>query len=252
MILETAFLHFQEDIGRARNILDHVSALPESELRNDLVRSSWMFGVGACDAYFCDAYVDLLSRTIRAKEFQRGVTIPDKINDLKVPVSTVIEHGNSGWQWRMAARDLMERENVLSIGKIKNLFNQYFEKGEKLMTEQTIEDWISKRGSKVRLFGITKTNYRTLKGKPKSMANKEAVEKFEARFKYIFQRRHDCIHNCDRPKNAIQAVDPIHSEKAIDDIEYLVRKNHDSLMVGFPIYLKRLGFSGLTCNRVGA
>ena len=34
--------------------------------------------VGACDAYFADAYADLISRAIRAKELQTAIDIPDR------------------------------------------------------------------------------------------------------------------------------------------------------------------------------
>lgn len=60
----TALQHFQEDIGRARAIVSHADPLPrgtpaEQLLRADLLRSAWMFAVGALDAFFCDAYPDL-------------------------------------------------------------------------------------------------------------------------------------------------------------------------------------------------
>ena len=68
----TAFSHFQQDIGRARAIVAHADPLPhgtpaEQLLRSDLLRSAWMFGVGALDAYFCDAYTDIVAATIIAK-----------------------------------------------------------------------------------------------------------------------------------------------------------------------------------------
>jgi hypothetical protein len=52
----TAFAHFQEDVNRAQAILNHATPLPklsdaEKLLRSDLLRSSWMFAIGALDAY---------------------------------------------------------------------------------------------------------------------------------------------------------------------------------------------------------
>jgi hypothetical protein len=66
----TAFSHFQQDIGRARAIVACADTLPqgtaaEQLLRGDLLRSAWMFGVGALDAYFCDAYTLSISIAIR-------------------------------------------------------------------------------------------------------------------------------------------------------------------------------------------
>ena len=62
----TALLHFTEDIARASAILAHADQRPqatpaERRLRSDLLRSSWMFAVGSLDAYFCDAYTDIIA-----------------------------------------------------------------------------------------------------------------------------------------------------------------------------------------------
>jgi hypothetical protein len=53
----TAFQHFQDDVARARAIIAHADPLPqgtalEQRLRSDLLRSAWMFAVGALDATF--------------------------------------------------------------------------------------------------------------------------------------------------------------------------------------------------------
>jgi hypothetical protein len=84
-----------------------------------------MMAVGASDAYFCDAYGDLLARALRAKSIQPGVQIPDRLNNLKVPVITVLSGTHEGWRWRMAARELIEKENVLALKKIRELFNHF-------------------------------------------------------------------------------------------------------------------------------
>jgi hypothetical protein len=70
---KTALQHFQEDIGRARAIVGHAVDAPQGDaaarlLRSDLLRSAWMFAVGALDAYFCDAYTDLIAATAISKE----------------------------------------------------------------------------------------------------------------------------------------------------------------------------------------
>ena len=62
----TALAHFGEDVARARAIVAHADPLPaatpaEQMLRSDLLRSAWMFSVGALDAYFCDAYTDMVA-----------------------------------------------------------------------------------------------------------------------------------------------------------------------------------------------
>ncbi len=51
------------------------------------------------------------------------------------------------------------------------------------------------------------------------------IEQFEARFKAIFQRRPDCIHNCDRPRMSPQALDKGGTVlKVIQDVVYLVHR----------------------------
>jgi hypothetical protein len=77
----TAFNHFEQDIGRARAIVAHAERLPhgtaaEQLLRSDLWRSAWMFGVGALDAYFYDAYTDIVAATIIAKSRHTALVHP--------------------------------------------------------------------------------------------------------------------------------------------------------------------------------
>ncbi len=76
-MLDTAANHFSEDIERAKQILYHVDGQAACTLRDDLIRAGWMMAVGACDAYFSDAYADLVSRTLRAKEIEPLIEIPN-------------------------------------------------------------------------------------------------------------------------------------------------------------------------------
>ena len=125
MILITAKRHFDEDIQRAHNLRIHASNLQDSQVRDDILRSTWMMAVGASDAYFCDAYADLIARTLRAKDMEPAIKLPERLGNLQVPVTAVIREAG-GWRWRMAARGLIERENVLSLNQIKSLFNHFF------------------------------------------------------------------------------------------------------------------------------
>jgi hypothetical protein len=249
-MLNTAKSHFDEDIARARALHSHANALPAGALRDDVLRAAWMMGVGACDAYFSDAYADLIARALRAKDIEKTVAIPDRLNNLKVPVTAVIGQGNSAWRWRMAARELIEDENVLSLEKIKKLFNHFFRDGHKLLTAETIELWILHANAKSRLFGITSTAYRALSSPQKHGARKKAIEQLGGLFEGIFQRRHDCIHNCDRPKVAIQNITPVMVQKKLQDIEFLVCRAHEAFRIEFPIYLRLLGFNATTRNIV--
>ncbi|MCY4486575.1 MAG: hypothetical protein OXF11_05590 [Deltaproteobacteria bacterium] len=247
MILVTARKHFDEDKQRARLLTSHASDLEQGLLKDDVLRSAWMIAVGASDAYFCDAYADLVARTLRAKDSEPNIELPHRLGSLQVPVTAVIRE-SSGWRWRMAARGLMERENVLSIDRIKELFNHFFDEQRKLMNPTTIEPWILHKDSRQRLWGFSKTTYR--RGNDKPAACRAAVRKFGERMSNIFQRRHDCIHNCDRPKAALQQTSVAGVKKAIEDIEFLVNRCHEAFVNEFPEYIGRCGFSGATKNAV--
>lgn len=254
-ILETPMRHFGEDIERARQLVAHAEPLPESVVRSDIMRAAWMMGVGAADAYFCDAYADLIARTLRAKQGEPNIDIPDRLLNLKVPVVTVIRDApNENWRWRMVARALIEDETVLSISKIKKLFNHFFHSTRKLFSSPEFDRWVLHRDWQQRLFGINKTAYRRLTGRALTTGRTNASNHFGNRFEYVFKRRHDCIHNCDRPRSAIdtthvQSADYV--RKVLFDIEFLATRCHEEFVSEFPIYLTDLGFNAVTRNRVG-
>jgi hypothetical protein len=251
-MLNTALTHFNNDIARSRAMHAHAVGLAHGVLRDDILRGAWMMAVGACDAYFSDAYADLVSRAIRAKELQSAVHIPDRLNNLMVPVTAVLRQANGGWRWRMAARELMEDQNVLSLEKIRALFNHFFRKSHKLLNQSTISTWITHAQAKSRLFGITATQFRALPQAQQGKACADALEQFEEHFAGIFQRRHDCIHNCDRPKVALQQITEAAVRKRIEDIEFLVLRCQEAFVAEFPIYLQALGFNGVTRAQVCA
>jgi len=250
-MLATAIEHFDEDIQRSSDLCQHGQTLQPSVLRDDILRGAWMFAVGACDAYFSDAYADLIARTLQAKNIESNIQIPDRLNKLKIPVVAVLRQSGGGWRWRMAARELIENENVLSLEKIRALFNLFFPDDGKLLNKCTIEGWILHRDAKSRFFGITKSRYRSIQqSRSKGKAQENALKHIEDHFKQVFQRRHDCIHNCDRPKVALQRIADRGVKKKIEGVEFLVRRCHESFMLNFPIYLAELGFSSVTRNRV--
>ena len=112
-ILVTPRQHFNEDLARSRALKEHAAGQGAGEIRNDIMRAAWMMGVGASDAYFCDAYADLVARTLQAKHLQPSVVLPDRILNLKVPVISVVRaETTENWRWRMAARGLIEDQSV--------------------------------------------------------------------------------------------------------------------------------------------
>lgn len=99
MILGTAKQHFDEDVQRSNAIHAHAIGLENGLLKDDLLRKAWMGVVGASDAFFCDAFADLVTRSLRAKERQPDGNLQNKLNNLKVPVIAVLNTTN-GWRWR--------------------------------------------------------------------------------------------------------------------------------------------------------
>ncbi|WP_282045287.1 hypothetical protein [Roseibium album] len=251
MILETAKLHFDEDVARAGALRHHATGLPDGRVKDDVLRSAWMVGVGASDAYFCDAYADLVARTLRAKEIQRSGKIPDRLGNLSVPAVAVLD-ASSSWRWRMAARGIIEKQSVLSLDEVKKFLNLFCRNEHKLLQPATIEDWIIHAESRQRNFGITPAAYNALAPRQKSSAKKAALEKFSTRMQGIFQRRHDCIHNCDRPRIAIQGISDASTEKAIADVQFLVDRCTEHLRAEYPRYMEHNGFTGVTRNKIGA
>ncbi len=86
------------------------------------------------DAYFCDAYTDIVAATASSKSRQPAITLPEWVYDIKIPIRAVLEeYDNANWRWRMAARKMMERENVISLSAIQTLFNKFFRKGPQVL-----------------------------------------------------------------------------------------------------------------------
>ena len=242
--MRTARQHFNEDVARSRALLAHAATLPDEPLRGDVFRAAWMMAVGACDAFFCDAYADLLTRTLRASSQQPAVK-PPRLKTLRVPLITMVQSRyptRPGWQWRMAARQLIEDESVLSIKKIRDLFNHFCDDQNKFVNQNTIGSWITHRAAKKRMFGIAASEYRSRSDCDKRAARDAARRILEQRFQTIFQRRHDCIHNCDRPKIALQGIGEAAVQKVIEDVEFLVNRCEETLRQEFSSYLARLGF----------
>ncbi len=179
-----------------------------------------MFAVGALDAYFCDAYTDVVAATANSKSRQTTITLPEWVYDIKFPIRAVLkEYDNANWRWRMAARKMMERENVISLSAIQTLFNKFFPKGRRLFRD-LMNDWMSSPESKIRLFDVSGVDYLAMTADEKNDAREKAIDKFEERFRIIFQRRHDCIHNCDRPRISPQPLDKGGTVlKVIEDVE---------------------------------
>lgn len=254
----TALNHFQQDIGRARAVVAHATLLPqvtaaERLLLGDLLRAAWMFGVGALDAYFCDAYTDVVAATIIAKSRHPALVLPEFFHDIRFPVRAILEPytRNLNWRWRMAARKMMEREAVLSLATIQTLFNKFFPNGRKFFRD-LLPTWIVHAAATRRLFGVAASRFRTLPAPLRGQAIAKAQTFLEDRFREIFQRRHDCIHNCDRPRVALQAMSSVADvQAALDDVEFLVRRCDEHVNAEFRQFLLGTGCPPRVVRQVG-
>jgi len=253
----TALQHFQEDIERARAIVAHAEPLPRTNdaerlLRADLLRSAWMFAVGALDAYYCDAYTDIVAATASSKSRQPGIKLPEWVYDIKFPLRAILEeYDNPNWRWRMAARKMMERENVIKFSSVQSIFNKFFRKGHRFFGD-LLDAWISRPDARTRLFGVSREYYLAMNDLDKHKAREKANDQLEDRFRAIFQRRHDCIHNCDRPRVSPQRLDKRGTVlKVIQDVEYLVHRSDEHINVEFRQFLVDVGCSAATIAQAG-
>lgn len=74
----------------------------------------------------------------------------------------------------------------------------------------------------------------------------------EDRFRDTFQRRHDCIHNCDRPKVSPQALHLGATVlKVTQDVEFLVHRCDEHIKAEFREFLLGLGCTAQTINQAG-
>jgi hypothetical protein len=212
-----------------------------------------MFAVGALDAYFCDAYTDVVATSIIAKSRQETVALPEFFYDIKFPVRAILEPyaNNENWRWRMAARKMMERENVLSMATVQTLFNKFFRDGQKFFTD-LLDRWMVRPDSKKRLFGTTRSAYAAMTDVDKNSARRLARQHLQERYGMIFQRRHDCIHNCDRPKVSPQTLHLTGTVfKVIQDVEFLVHRCDEHINTELREFLLGIGCSGATLSQSG-
>jgi hypothetical protein len=133
---------------------------------------------------------------------------------------------------------------------LRALFNHFFDDTRKLLNKATIGPWISHASARQRVFGISRVAYTALANPSKPMARETALKQMEAHYEELFQRRHDCIHNCDRPRTAIQPITQTSAEKTVEDVTFLVERCLESLRSEFPLYLQARGFNGVTRNQV--
>ena len=213
--------HFDDDISRAWDL--HalaVSAEPaDAPLATDVARVAVAFGVGAMDAYLCDAFTDTLARCL--KSCRNGHELPNGYAKLELPIGPLMTGYavRENWALRMAARALMERDNLLQLGRLKELLNPALPPGHKLWND-IAQEYVDL--DRKRLTGFRKSEYAALTGQAKAKAPNKASNAILTRMGEIVQRRHDIVHNCDRPKAAKQWLSLAAAKKMLADVEDFV------------------------------
>ncbi len=136
---------------------------------------------------------------------------------------------------------MMANENVLDLDKIKGLFNKFFRQDQKFFFA-ILPAWLALPSATRRMFGITSVRFNALAGSGKLAAAQAAWERMQDRFETIFQRRHDCIHNCDRPRVAPQPLARADTVRhVIDDVEFLVQRCDAHITAEFRQFLTDRG-----------
>ena len=209
-----------------------------------------MFAVGALDAYFCDAYTDIVAATIISKNRHdahnhpgAGFDLPEFFLKIKFPVRAILEsyQNNFNWTWRMAAREMMLKEHVLELETIQSLFNKFFRTDQKFF-RKILPFWLMHPNATRRMFAMTSVRYNALRRANQTTAVEAAWLRMQDRFETIFQRRHDCIHNCDRPRVAPQPLSREATvDEVIDDVEFLVHRCDAHIAAEFRQFLLDLG-----------
>lgn len=211
--------HFDDDISRAWALhANAVSAEPgDGPLALDIGRVAVAFGVGALDAYLCDAFTDTLARCLKSCR-QNGHGPPSGYSKLELPIGPLMTDYavRHNWGLRMAARALMERDNLLRLSRLKDLLNPALPERHKLWSDLA-QDFVDL--DRKRLTGFRKSSYAGLTGRAKGKGPGQVSASVLERMGGIVQRRHDIVHNCDRPRTAKQRISLPKAKKMLVDVE---------------------------------
>ena len=231
---ETPRDHFDEDIERAFNLLEYAEDQDgqddEDRIAQDMRYSAIGMAVGAMDAYFCDAYVDCLTAVLQA--YVRGDwdgDLPSKYKKQQLPAGEVLDQSRKDrplWRLRMASRSVMEKNNMLSIGRIKRQFNGILPDSQKLWF-RFVDKLINYDYR--RFTSVDSNDIEGLSGPELRESRREAINTFKERVGQTIQIRHDWIHNCGRPKSAINTIGHYAALARIREIKILVTEFDDHI-----------------------
>jgi len=184
-------------------------------LVQDVRLSGVALAVGAMDAYLCDAYVDCLSAALQA--YRRGTwpsaQLPSYYRRQLLPAGEVLDVSRMQrplWSIRMAARRVMERDNMLAVSRIESMFNGILPPGQRLW-DCMVGPFLQHRRKRFTgdrtaadIAALAAVRPMTSAAQKRlNEARKAVTARARSRISSTVQLRHDWIHNCGRPKTSI-------------------------------------------------
>lgn len=226
-MVTTAKTHFNGDISRAFALHENAQALEISSgdvrLVGDMRGAGIAMAVGAMDAYFCDKYVDCLTKSLQAYSMGSWVgSLPSYFRQQKLPAGEIISNARRvrpRWSIRMAARAQMEKDNLYSLSRLDDMFNGILPNGQKLWLDfaQSLADLNRKRFTTLVASDLVGLNGEDLK-----RAQKRVFNSVKIRIGKTVQYRHDWIHNCARPKERVIDYTSGEAKVAMEEIKLLI------------------------------
>jgi hypothetical protein len=119
----------------------------------------------------------------------------------------------------MAAKAIMEKDNMYSLSRLADAFNGSLPIGQKLWT--ALVPQLTALGRRRFTRHLT-ADLAALSGKPLQDAQKEVIASVKERIGLTVQFRHDWIHNCARPKGTIVNYTDGQAKAAINEIKSLI------------------------------
>jgi hypothetical protein len=194
-----------------------------ARLYRDVRLSSVALAVGALDAYLSDAYVDCLTAVLRAYTQGQWVgALPSAYSKQMLPAGEILKSTRQHrplWRVRMAARKVMEKDNMLSLSRLEDCFNGILPNNQKLWLDFVP---VLTAHNLMRLTRHVAADLAALAGDALVRAKKEVAAAVRRRLGSTIQIRHDWIHNCGRPKNAIQELSHGQARARIRDIRLFI------------------------------
>jgi len=220
--------HLESDLDRVDALFAEGEQIADDGVRGDVYRHCVAIAVGAMDAYLCDAYAHLLVSTIRAFNDGKITRLPKAYANESLPVGPLLGKNythRQQWALRMAVRQRMEKDNMLRVSRARTAFNPALPTGQKLWGD-IIFDYARLR--RKRLTKWTANEIHAASGSARDKMKKAAWGRLTRRIGNIVQRRHDIVHNCDRPKQAPQRMSRGTAKAMIADVRdfVIILDNH--------------------------